>query len=79
MKEKICLNTPADSNTRRNELRGGFPEMELETDTPIMKSTWNILCIRKGSIKHHEPLLYFLAMIQHVVAAHYSFTEREKN
>jgi hypothetical protein len=63
MKEKICLNTPAGLDALRNELRGGLPETELETDTPIRKSTWNISCIRKGSTKHHEPLLYFLAKI----------------
>jgi hypothetical protein len=56
---KICLNTPAGLDARRNELPGGFPGTELETDTPVRKFTMNILCIRKGWTKHHEPFLYF--------------------
>jgi hypothetical protein len=67
MKEKICLNTPVGLNARRNELWGGFQVTELEADIPIRKSTRNSLCVRKGSIKHHEFFLYFLAMIQYVV------------
>ena len=83
MQEKKCLNTPAGLNAQTNyEVGSAFPKTQLKTDTPIGKSTRIILCIRKGSIKHHEPLFYFLARIQHIFCATsviYREKEKEKS
>ena len=79
MQQKICLNTPAGLNGQTNcEVGFAFPGTQLETDTSVRKSTRNILCIRKGSMKHHEPLFYFLARNTVYLLWYISHLQRER-
>jgi hypothetical protein len=59
MKEKTCLNTPAGSKARRNEMLGGFqgsefPGMEFEADTTISNLSMYVWVLMTISINIHQ-------------------------